>query len=225
MYKINVYVAIALVLLVASSVSAAKNNCARIKDGTIVHGSGELITRGFDDWGYNYRAHKFVGGYCDAYRDAEWCQDQADIILYMRWNNAWLSNKDCDGDGHLDRHFGKETYIGSGARLFNLQKGFYYDEQGVKQRWTYTSKIVAVPTNAETDGEYWYTPKGKIIGPVIWGEFALIYENYKDTGEVPEPDAVSSFGVATHSAQAINKKNPRYQSPFTLDFDQFTPLD
>ena len=60
---------------------------------------------------------------------------------------------------------------------------------------------------------------------MIWGEFALIYENYKDTGEVPDPEEVSSFGVATNSAQAINKKKLRYQSPFALDFNQFTPLD
>lgn len=46
----------------------------------------------------------------------------------MKWNDAWLSNKDCNGDGLLDRHLGYLTYIGSGAWLTNHQSGTYQSE-------------------------------------------------------------------------------------------------
>ena len=77
----------------------------------------EAICIGPDQWGYNYQAHMFNGFYCDAYRDASWCQPYKDDQLAMKWNDAWLSNMDCDGDELLDRHNGYSGYIGSGAWL------------------------------------------------------------------------------------------------------------
>ena len=103
-----------------------KPECTTIQDGTLLTSDGEVITTGYDEWGYNYQAHMFNGGYCDAYRDAAWCQEWKEDYLIMKWNDAWLSNKDCDEDGLLDRHFGYDSYIGSGAWCTNHQWGSYY---------------------------------------------------------------------------------------------------
>jgi len=59
---------------------------------------GSVIQTGYDVWGYNYQAHIFNGGHCDAYRDAAWCELYEEDELTLKWNDAWLSNEDCDGD-------------------------------------------------------------------------------------------------------------------------------
>ena len=104
----------------------------------------------------------------------------------MKWNDAWLSNQDCDGDDLLDRHYGYPSYIGSGAWLTNHQSGKYVDENGKKQRWTYFTKIVAAPADAWLEDGMWMMNDAKgnevVIGPEIWGEFATIMEVYNDTG-------------------------------------------
>ena len=159
---------------------AKKDMCTTIQDGTLYTSDGTLITPGYDEWGYNYQAHMFNGGYCDAYRDAAWCQLYSDDHLSMVWNDAWLSNKDCDGDGLLDRHFGYGTYIGSGAWLTNHQSGTYIGADGKEHKWTYFVKIVAAPASASLVGGIWYTADGAEIGPVIWGSFATIQSVYND---------------------------------------------
>ena len=122
----------------------------------------------------------FNGGYCDAYRDAAWCQPYKDDNLMMKWNDAWLSNQDCDGDDLLDRHYGFESYIGSGAWLTNHQSG-EYEENGETCNWDYFVKIVAAPSDAVLDGGIWYAADGTEIGPSIWGEFAIIQEVENDS--------------------------------------------
>ena len=92
--------------LTTAGKGADKKGCTRIQDGILVDSSGDVIAVGFDGWGYNYQAHLFNGFYCDAYRDADWCQPYADISLVIKWKEAWLSNKECDGDVLLDRHLG-----------------------------------------------------------------------------------------------------------------------
>ena len=153
--------------------------CTTIQDGTLLTTDGGVITTGYDEWGYNYEAHMFNGGYCDAYRDASWCQEWADDDLIMKWNDAWLSNKDCDGDLKLDRHYGYESYIGSGAWLTNHQSG-KVEVNGKMRNWTYFVKIVAVPSDAYVEAGYWYTADGIEIGPAIWGAFAVILEVEND---------------------------------------------
>ena len=98
----------------------------------------------------------------------------------MKWNDAWLSNKDCDGDGLLDRHYGYDGYIGSGAWLTNHQSGTYVNDEGETCKWNYFVKIVAVPEDAVATDGIWYTADGKEIGPSIWGKFAIIQEVYND---------------------------------------------
>jgi hypothetical protein len=157
----------------------AASGCTRIQDGTLLTSVGVPIATGFDGWGYNYQAHIFNGGYCDAYRDAAWCQAWAEVALMMKWNDAWLANTDCDGDGLLDRHYGYGSYIGSGAWLTNHMWGTYEDN-GLVCEWDYFTKIVAAPADAYSDSGIWYSADGTEIGPAIWGEFATIQEVEND---------------------------------------------
>lgn len=179
--------------------------CTTIQDGTLLRSDGVKIETGFDEWGYNYQAHIFNGTYCDSYRNADWCQPWADVELSMKWNDAWLSNQDCDGDLLLDRYYGYASYIGSGAWLTNHQKGTYLDSKGKKQRWEYFVKIVAAPADATKAGGLWYAADGTAIGPVTWGAFATIQEIYNDTG-------TGDHGVL-------------YLSPYSAGFGRYSPQD
>jgi len=159
-----------------------KEACTTIQDGVLLSSTGYVLELGYDQWGYNYQGRIFNGLYCDSYRDAAWCQDYKDDNLAMKWNDAWLANTDCDGDGKLDRHAGFPAYIGSGAWLTNHMSGTYEGEDGKTKKWNYFVKIVAVPLDATTSDGVWYTADGAEIGPVIWGAFAVIQEVYNDQG-------------------------------------------
>lgn len=203
------FVVVSLLLLLwlgsqlPSGTCAAQGTCTTIQDGTLHASDGSLIETGFDQWGYNYQAHMFNGKYCDAYRNAAWCQAYKDIDLIMKWNDAWLSNADCTGDGLLDRYYGFASYRGSGAWLTNHQKGTYLDDNGKKQRWEYFVKIVAAPTDATLSGGTWFAPDGTEIGAVIWGDFIIIQQVYNDTG-------TGEHGV-------------EYVSPYSAGFGRFSP--
>lgn len=160
--------------------SAQKTKCTTIQSGLLKSSDGTTLTTGYDKWGYNYQANLFNGYYCDSYRDAAWCQPYKEIKLAMKWNDAWLSNQDCDYDGLLDRHFGFTSYIGSGAWLTNHQSGTYLDEFGKECQWFNFTKIIAVPFGSINVSGIWYTADMKEIGPAIWGEFAIIQEIYND---------------------------------------------
>jgi hypothetical protein len=162
-----------LLMLPSGVMAEAPNQCATIQSGELLASDGSPIEMGFDQWGYNYQARMFLGKYCDAYRDAAWCQAYTDVSLMMKWNDAWLSNKDCDDDGLLDRHYGFDDYIGSGAWLTNHMAG-NYEMDGKNCKWTYFTKIIAVPADATLDGGVWYAVDGTEIGPTIWGQFATI---------------------------------------------------
>ncbi|MFH1741608.1 MAG: hypothetical protein ABIH23_21590, partial [bacterium] len=164
---------------------------------------GQPLQVGFDPYGYNYQGHMFSGSYANAYLGgagyppyegddeaylaenpgaaSHWTWPYRDVQLLMKWNDAWLSNKDCDGDGKLDRHYGYPSYIGSGAWETNHQSETYVDEYGETQKWNYFVKIVAAPADATLVGGVWYAADGTEIGPAIWGEFATIQSIYNDT--------------------------------------------
>ena len=153
------------------------SGCATIQDGTIYASTGELLTTGYDEFGYNYQAHQYKGYYGNYQRPP----DPVDwgYRLKMKWNDAWMSNKDCDGDGLLDRHYGYDSYIGSGAWLTNHQNG--EDEIGGEIcKWNYFVKIVAAPSDAYAENGIWYAVDDTEIGPVIWGAFAIIQEVLND---------------------------------------------
>lgn len=163
-----------------SGEGTAKVVCTTIQSGDLVASDESVITIGFDDWGYNYQGKLFDGLYCDSYRDADWCQEYKDIKLSMKWNDAWLSNMDCDGDDSLDRHYGYDSYIGSGAWLTNHQSGEYEGNNGEICNWNYFVKIVAAPSDASSIDGIWYTVDGTEIGPAIWGAFAIIQQVEND---------------------------------------------
>jgi hypothetical protein len=172
--------AIIALTLASPSWAAKPPTCETIQSGNIYAPDGSLIEVGYDVWGYNYQARKFAGYYCDAYRDAGWCQPFKDDKLAMKWNDAWLDNKDCDHDGLLDRHYGFDSYIGSGAWLTNHMSGNYEDD-GEDCSWLYFVKIVAVPDDASLMDGHWYTADGDLIGDEIWDQFAVIQEVSNDS--------------------------------------------
>ena len=198
-YILTIAVVAALGIAVAQfSFAEGKNACTTIRSGELNASDGTLIEVGYDQWGYNYQAMMFNGMYCDAYRDAAWCQPYKEDNLMMKWNDAWLSNKDCNGDGLLDRHNGYESYIGSGAWLTNHMSGVYEDN-GETCNWTYFTKIMAAPADAAENSGIWYTAGGDEIGPVIWGEFAIVQEVSNDpcTGDhglLYKGEAPTGFG-------------------------------
>lgn len=162
-----------------NQIARRSSGCTTIQSGELYRSDGESMTTGFDKWGYNYQGHMFRGGYCDAYRDAEWCQPSKDVDLLMKWNDAWLANTDCDGDERLDRHEGLDSYIGSGAWITNHQSKTY-DLDGKTCNWSYFVKIIAPPAGATSAGGIWYGAGGTEIGPDIWGSFAIIQQVEND---------------------------------------------
>jgi hypothetical protein len=159
--------------LFASLPSAqADATCASIADGTIFNSQGDALSEGPDEWGYDYDQHMFHGGYCASKRNAPSCMAYAAVDLTMTWNDAWLSNTDCDGDGLLDRHFGFAAYRGSGAELANYMHGRYTDS-GMVCDWYNVQKMVAAPLDATLVNGVWKNADGTALGPTIWGEFAV----------------------------------------------------
>lgn len=153
--------------------------CTTIQDGVLTYSTtSDLLMIGYDQWGYNYQAHLFNGYYDNSGRptppvsEGDWLQ--------MKWNDAWLSNKDCDNDGLLDLHYPYDSYIGSGAWLTNHQSGEYVGTEGEVCKWNYFVKIVAVPDDAKMMGGDWVSTDGVIIGPAIWGAFAITQEVEND---------------------------------------------
>lgn len=181
----NLFVAMAVLFLSFFISQSAKADCTTIKGGTILDSAGNVIQTGYDQFGYGYQAHKFNGTYdsSDRVLDGTYWGTVADYVddkLAMKWNDAWLSNKDCDGDNKLDRHFGHSGYIGSGAWLTNHVEGDYYDVGGSTCHYTYFVKIVAVSSTDNLAGGIWHDADGVEIGPEIWGEFAIIQSVYND---------------------------------------------
>jgi len=208
-----------LLLIVSTTVPVAMakpKEGTRIQDGVLTYSAGHYLAGqplkvGFDPYGYNYEAHIFLGFYANVYlgrdgfppyegddaaylaenlgADSKWYWPYRDVWLMMKWNDAWLSNMDRDGDGLLDRYHGYPTYIGSGAWLTNHQKG---EEDG--EHWSYFVKIVAAPADATSTGGVWYAADGTEIGPVIWGAFAIIQEVASGEGATYVSPAGPGFG-------------------------------
>lgn len=200
------------VMIPATATAIPDDGCATITQGEIYYSAGhylagEAIPTGFDDYGYNYQGRFFKGSYANVYLGGagfppydgddeaylaenpgaagHWAWPYREIQLLMKWNDAWISNKDCDGNGKLDRHYGFDSYVGSGAWETNHMMG----GQG-PDSWTYFTKIVAVPDDAVLTDGIWYAADGTEIGPVIWGEFATIQEVESGLGAT----YVSPFG-------------------------------
>ena len=191
-------------------IDKVKDKCTTIQDWTLLYSvwhylGNEPLVIGYDDYGYNYQAHMFNWTYANAYLgrpgdsfppytgddesylsenlDAEnhWAWPYRNDSLSMKWNEAWLSNQDCDKDGKLDSHYGNSSYKDSGAWLTNHTSGEYEDENWDIQKWNEFYKIIAVSSDAEIIDGVWYTAEDEEIGSVIWGQFAIIQYIYNDT--------------------------------------------
>jgi len=187
--KVKLLIVLAFTFLFATAVLATKGDkCTKIQSGELYGSDGSLLTTGFNEWGYNYQGMMYNGMYCDyhpIYRPGgaqhDWCMENySNDKLMMKWNDSWLSNKDCDDNGLLDRHYGYPSYIGSGAWLTNHISG-EYEEEGKTCKWNYFTKIVAAPEDAYEEDDIWYNADGEEIGPEIWGAFATIQEVSNDT--------------------------------------------
>jgi len=182
---LSVFVAMVMVMMVVSPVLADKpigfdpvtgaetawsnSGCAKIQDGTITDSAGVPLTVGFDEFGYNYQAHLFVGTYDTSDRKADgkyWggTGDYVDDALQMKWSDEWLSNVDCDNNGKLDRGLANGVSTGSSRGwLTNHVNGDYIDTNYVAQHYTYFVKIGYVGT-----------------GGSLWGTFDIFEEIYND---------------------------------------------
>ncbi|HML98005.1 MAG TPA: hypothetical protein PKD75_05950 [Tepidiformaceae bacterium] len=155
------------VILVSTPANAVQT-CATIADGTITDSAGNVITSGFDEFGYNYQAHIFNGTY-DSYDRVigNDTSDFADDSLIMKWSDSWLANVDCDGDDKLDRGLvdGESDGISKGW-LTNQASGDYDSD---------------TPTDGTQDAHYTYFTKIVWVGSGgLWGAYDVIQEVYND---------------------------------------------
>ncbi len=203
-------IVLALIVVVKPTEAKKDDACATIQGGTIVDVMGNPITIGSDEFGYNYQSHMFSGRYCDSDRviGGAYC----DVNLIMKWSDEWMSNKDCNGDGLLDRGYScnPENPTSSacqGAWLTNHQFGSYEGEDGKTCNWNYFVKMVhpgndAVCDTMDTKGKcigMWHTADGEEIGPAIWGAYARILQISNDTcagehGVLNNWEAPTGFG-------------------------------
>ena len=204
----GIFMVFVVLLIASTAVAGAKTDkCTTIQSGDLLSSTGDVLTTGYDELGSNYQAHQY-GGYFGNYQRPPAPVDWGERLM-MKWNDAWLSNKDCDGDGLLDRHEGFDSYIGSGAWLTNHQSG-EEEVNGETCKWNYFVKIVAAPEHATKGAcleydpdrptvciwQYWYAEDGTEIGEVIWGSFAIIQQ--------VENDACAGL----HGAQYISPDHP-----------------
>lgn len=150
--------------------NAATSACAKIQDGTITDSVGQTIKVGFDQFGYNYQAHQFVGTYdsSDRVLDGTYWGSTGDYVddkLMMKWSDEWLANVDCNDDGKLDRGLVNGVYTTgiSYGWLTNHIEGEYLDGSGVEQHYTNFVKIVWVGA-----------------GGSLWGAYNVVQEVYND---------------------------------------------
>jgi hypothetical protein len=192
--KLTVVAVLALVAgLVAAAFPAAAQPCTTIRSGGITDAAGNLVGLGFDQYGYNYQAHLFVGTYDSVDRnlndgqcvDCPYLGDASDPPvatfddqLIMKWSDDWLANVDCNGDGKLDRGANGTSQ----GWLTNQATGDYLDVNGHLQHYSYFVKIV------------WVGPGG-----TLWGEYEIIQQVFDDpaggvTGALFKPVA-PGFGL------------------------------
>lgn len=139
----------------------ASNNagCTTIQSGLLTDSAGNKLVVGFDQFGYNYQAHQFVGTYDSSDRNLDgtyWGQtgDYVDDKLMMKWSDAWIANVDCTGDGKLDRGLVDGT-------INNVSMGWLTNHV-VGDSYTDFVKIVWVGSGG------------------LWGAYDIIQEVYND---------------------------------------------
>ncbi len=170
--KKKLFTLFVVLMILAFSATAAQaqptagSACTAIKDGTLLDSAGNPLVLGYDQFGYNYQAHLFNGTYDSVDRNLDgtyWGStgDYVDDKLTMKWSEDWLSNKDCDGDGKLDRG---TSGISLGWETNHVIGDYDSDGDGTQDaHYTYFVKIV------------WVGPGGS-----LWGQYEIIQEVYND---------------------------------------------
>lgn len=165
---------------------------------------GENLSTGFDIFGFNYQSHSFMGYYANLYlgdigfppyegEDEAYLLENPDVAnnnyfmtyywpyrndkVNMTWNDTWLSNMDCNGDGLLDD---ENNTIGSGAWENYHSKGSYIGEDGSECNWVQKVKIIAVPNGSTLVDGFWYDTDGNEIGQDFYGQWAIIQKIFND---------------------------------------------
>jgi hypothetical protein len=161
---------LAAFILASAQPTLASAACVAIKGGTIIDSTGNTVTVGFDQWGYNYQAHMFNGLYANFSRPAT-PATEGDVNLIMKWSDDWLSNKDCNGDYKLDRggESGANANISKGW-LTNHEEGDYLGGDEQYHHYTYFVKIVYDEGAACQAASY----------GCIWGQYNIIEEVWND---------------------------------------------
>lgn len=147
--------------------------CTKIQSGTITDINGNVVTTGYDQYGYNYQAHMFNGLY-DNFSRPPVPVTTGEVNLIMKWSDDWLANQDCNGDNKLDRGLNFKTGVSTGTSmgwLTNHMEGDCLTLSGDSIHVTYFVKIVWV--GAEISPDPW-------AGKRIWGEYAIIEEVGED---------------------------------------------
>lgn len=192
---------LAVVMLVASvalggggALAAKPGGCATIQSGLITDSANNPLTVGFDQYGYNYQAHLFVGTYdsSDRVLDGKYWGQTGDFVddkIEMKWSDDWLSNRDCDSNGKLDRGIPGAYGISRGWETNHINGDYDSDGDGTQDaHYTIFWKII------------WVGPGGS-----LWGQYDIIQEVINDplaglTGlqfKVPAP----GFGLNDHWTQ------------------------
>ncbi len=142
------------------------DRCPTIQGGLITDSGGNQLSVGFDEFGYNYQAHIFVGTYDSSDRKLDGlyggiAADYVDDELIMKWSNDWMANVDCDGDTKLDR--GTDG-ISLGWLTNEVTGDYDSNGDGVQDaHFTVFEKIV------------WVGPGGS-----LWGQYEIILEVIND---------------------------------------------
>ena len=158
---------------IQSKSDKAKEKCTTIQSGKIkTRKGGRTIKVGYDELGYNYQAQIYSGEF-NPILYPNW-------FLLSKWNDAWLSTEDCDGDGLLDSRYGYKTYKGSGAWSTNHWTHTYINEDGKKCNVVVFRKYIAVPVDAYLENEVFYTVDGIEIGEYAFDDFALVQNVVND---------------------------------------------
>lgn len=158
-------IGLTLAMPLAAHAAKGTKDCATIQSGAISDSSGNPLALGSDPYGYNYQSHMFNGPYENFSRPPVPVAS-SETHLIMKWSDSWIANRDCDGDGKLDRGLVNGVVGGSSKGwLTNNVRGTYVDEDGLTQHYTEFIKIV-------------YTGPGS----PLWGSYTIVQDVYNDTG-------------------------------------------
>jgi len=146
--------------------------CTKIQSGAIFDANGNVITVGYDKYGYNYQAHMFNGLVDNFSRPANVVTEGTENLV-MKWSDNWMANVDCNGDGKLDRGLDPKTGASTGISMgwvTNHFEGDYLGSDGEMHHYTYFAKIAYDAGAACAAG----------ASTCLWGMYTIIEELQND---------------------------------------------